>query len=185
MKALPDLDPIDHAIVRATQAGLPLEPRPYHAIARRVGTDAEDVMARLRRLLTLGVIRRIGVVPNHYAIGYPANGMAVWDVDDAEADRFGARLAASGLVSHCYLRDRRLPQWRYNLFAMVHGHDRSEVQRKLDTVTGLLGTAVRVGEVLYSTRILKKTGLRLAQRDAREDATPDTGGGTSAVSQER
>ncbi len=59
------LDPMDRAIVRATQEGLPLVERPYDAVAAEVGTTPEDVMARMERLLAEGVIRRIGLVPNH------------------------------------------------------------------------------------------------------------------------
>ena len=161
MATAPELDTLDHAIVRFTQTGLPLVPRPYHEVARQVGATPAQVMQRLQRMLDLGVIRRIAAVPNHYAIGYVANGMSVWDVDDSRVDELGHMLARSGLVSHCYLRERHPPQWPYNLFAMVHARDRSEVEAKLRTIAGILGSAVRSHEVLYSSRILKKTGLRL------------------------
>ncbi|HWQ37999.1 MAG TPA: AsnC family transcriptional regulator [Burkholderiales bacterium] len=155
------LDALDRAIVRATQSGLPLTPRPYHDVAELIGISAEEVMERMKRMLRLGVIRRIGAIPNHYAIGYVANGMSVWDVDDAVVDDLGERLALSGLVSHCYLRRRQPPLWPYNLFAMVHGHDRAQVEEKVRRIAELLGSASRGYEVLYSSRILKKTGLRL------------------------
>jgi siroheme decarboxylase len=161
---MPDitLDALDHAIVRATQAGLPLTATPYHEVARRVGATPAAVMGRLQRMLDLGVIRRIAAVPNHYAIGYAANGMSVWDVDDERADELGHALARSGLVSHCYLRRRHPPRWPYNLFAMVHGHDRSQVEATLRKISALLGDAARAHYVLYSSRILKKTGMRLS-----------------------
>jgi siroheme decarboxylase len=162
MATAPELDTLDHAIVRVTQTGLALVPRPYHEVARQVGGTPAQVMQRLQRMLDLGMIRRIGAVPNHYAIGYVANGMSVWDVEDSQVDELGRTLAWSGLVSHCYLRTRHPPQWPYNLFAMVHGRDRNEVEVKLRTIAGILGRAVRSHEVLYSNRILKKTGLRLA-----------------------
>mgnify|MGYP001260739813 FL=1 len=161
MTSPPELDTLDLAIVRYTQTGLALMPRPYHQVARQVGGTPAQVMQRLQRMLELGVIRRIAAVPNHYAIGYAANGMSVWDVEDAQVDELGHTLARSGLVSHCYLRARHPPQWPYNLFAMVHGRDRGEAEAKLRTIAGILGGAVRAHEVLYSSRILKKTGLRL------------------------
>ncbi|HDO51211.1 MAG TPA: Lrp/AsnC family transcriptional regulator, partial [Rhizobiales bacterium] len=105
---------------------------------------------------------RIGVVPNHYALGLSANGMSVWDVDDARARDLGRALGALDFVSHCYLRPRRPPVWPYNLFAMVHGASREEVEEKRAVIAGLLGTAARAHDILYSTRILKKTGLRIA-----------------------
>lgn len=155
------LDEIDRRIVLATQSGLPLEPQPYHAVARQVGIPAEEVMARMRLMLETGVIRRIGVVPNHYALGFKANGMTVWDVPDDRVDELGAQVGALDFVSHCYHRPRHLPDWRYNFFAMVHGRDRGEVEKFVVKIAELIGSADRGHEILYSTRILKKTGLRI------------------------
>jgi DNA-binding Lrp family transcriptional regulator len=155
------VDAIDRAIVRATQAGLPLSARPYHAVAQGLGLDAEEVMARMRRMLAAGIIRRIGAVPNHYRLGYRANGMSVWDLPDEQVTELGLRVGALPFVSHCYRRPRRPPEWPYNLFAMVHGRTQGEVEAQVAEIAALLGDAVRRHDVLYSTRILKKTGLRL------------------------
>ena len=155
------IDETDRALIRATQAGLPLVPRPYDAVAEAAGLSPEETMRRLRRLLETGVIRRIGAVPNHYRLGYRANGMSVWDVDDAAVDEIGARVGALEFVSHCYRRPRRPPAWPYTLFAMVHGRDRAEVSAKVAEIASLIGPVSRGHDVIYSTRILKKTGLRL------------------------
>ncbi len=161
-----EIDAIDRAIVVATQAGLPLVPRPYHLIAEQLQLAPAEVIARMQAMQQRGLIRRIGVVPNHYRIGYRANGMSVWDVDDARVDELGEQVGQFDFVSHCYQRPRRLPQWRYNLFAMVHGHNRAEVQAQVAQIAQLLGESARQHEVLYSTRILKKTGLRLLSSSA-------------------
>lgn len=154
-------DGIDRKIIVATQAGLPLVPRPYDALADRLGIGADEVKARLARMLDTGTIRRIGAVPNHYALGYTANGMSVWDVADERIDELGEMIGRLSFVTHCYRRPRRLPDWPYNLFAMVHGKTRTEVEGGCAIIRELLGTACRAGDVLYSTRILKKTGLRI------------------------
>lgn len=155
------IDDADRRIVLATQAGLPLISEPYAAVAAEVGLPVEEVMARLRRMLDEGVIRRIGAVPNHYALGYRANGMTVWDVADEHVVGMGRRLAALDYVSHCYHRPRRPPAWTYNLFAMVHARTRPEVEARRAEMAELIGPACRGHDILYSTRILKKTGLRL------------------------
>jgi len=157
----PGLDATDRRLVEATQAGLPLVPRPFHALAGQLGLDADEVMARFRRLLAEGAIRRIGAVPNHYAVGYRANAMCVWDVPDEAVGEVGKALAGLAGVSHCYERPRIAPDWPYNLFVMLHGHDRAQVEAELATVRAVIGERARAGTVLYSTRILKKTGLRL------------------------
>lgn len=151
----------DLDLVRELAAGLPLVPRPYAEVAARVGASEEDVLGRVRAMLADGRIRRIGAVPNHYALGWTANGMSVWDVDDEAVAELGPRVGALEFVSHCYRRPRR-PGWPYNLFAMVHGRDRAEVESKVAEIAALLGAAARAHEVLYSRRILKKTGLRIA-----------------------
>jgi len=155
------LDDIDRDIIRATQGGLPLVARPYDAVGETVGVDGAEVRTRLGRMLDSGVIRRIGAVPNHYALGFTANGMTVWDVDDDHVRELGARVGDLDFVSHAYLRPRHMPDWPYNMFAMAHGKDKAEVEAKAAIIRDLLGSACRGGQVLYSTRILKKTGLRL------------------------
>ena len=155
------IDALDRHIIAATQGGLPLVSRPYAAIAQRLGIDPAEVMARMRRMVADGRIRRIAAVPNHYALGFTANGMSVWDVADGKAREWGRRIGALDFVSHCYLRPRHPPIWNFNLFAMVHGRDRREVEWHVEEIARLLGTADRGHEVLYSTRILKKTGLRI------------------------
>ena len=155
------LDAFDRALIAATQGGLPLVARPYEAVGAMLGVPGEQVRERLARMLAQGLVRRIGAVPNHYRLGYTANGMSVWDVDDAEVDRLGALIGSQPAVSHCYRRPRKPGVWRYNLFAMLHGHTRDEVLAQAEAIAALLGPACRAHDVLFSSAILKKTGLRL------------------------
>ncbi len=157
------LSDFDRALIAATQAGLPLVPRPYEAVGAMLGVSGQQVRDRFAQMIASGLVRRIGAVPNHYRLGYAANGMTVWDVDDEQVDTLGERVGALPGVSHCYRRPRRLPQWRYNLFAMIHGRNRAAVERQAAHVGELLGAACVAHEILYSTAILKKTGLRLRE----------------------
>jgi len=157
------LDDFDRQLIAATQGGLPLVPRPYDAVGERLGVSGQQVRERLAQMLETGLIRRIGAVPNHYRLGFTANGMSVWDVDDALVDQLGERIGQLPGVSHCYRRPRRLPSWPYNLFAMLHGRTRAEVEQQAVQLQELLGSACRGHGILYSTAILKKTGLRLRQ----------------------
>ncbi len=155
------LDDFDRQLIAATQGGLPLVARPYEAVGAMLGVPGELVRQRLGQMLSQGLIRRIGAVPNHYRLGFTANGMSVWDVDDAQVDQLGARVGALAGVSHCYRRPRHLPTWPYNLFAMLHGRSRDEVTRQAVSIEQILGPACHGHDILYSTAILKKTGLRL------------------------
>ena len=151
---------LDQQIVLATQAGLPLDPQPYHRIGEQLGVEASVIQSRMQQMLKDGRIRRIAAVPNHYQLGYTANGMSVWDVPEQQIDQLGEKLGALDYVSHCYRRPRYLPEWPYNLFAMVHGTDRNEVKEKVAKIALLLGDADQGHEILFSTKILKKTGMR-------------------------
>jgi len=157
------ITPIDRRIIKATQAGLPLVTKPYAAIAANLDMTETEVMKRLQAMQDSGVIRRIALAPNHYKLGMNANGMSVWDVTDKDAIILGEQIGALEFVSHCYLRPRALPDWPYNLFAMIHGADREEVAIKRAKIRALLGDSLHSDDILYSTKILKKTGLRLGK----------------------
>lgn len=156
------MDELDRKLIVATQGGLPLVSRPYAALGDPLGLAEAEVQARLQAMLAQGVIRRIGAVPNHYAIGWTANGMTVWDVDTALIDTLGQQVGQFDFVTHCYRRPRALPDWPYNLFAMVHGSSQDECRAKAAQIRALLGDACRAHDILFSSRILKKSGLRIA-----------------------
>ncbi len=156
-----EMDAIDRKIIQATQAGLPLVAEPYQEIAEQLGLTGQEVMLRMAAMQEAGVIRRIAAVPNHYKLGYRYNGMTVWDVDDEHVDCLGQRVAELPFVSHCYQRPRHLPDWPYNLFAMVHGKTEQQAERQIAIIAELLGDDASRHAVLYSTKILKKTGLRI------------------------
>ena len=159
------MDEIDRQIITATQAGLPLSPEPYQLLAEQIGISSDDLMLRLKQMQNTGIIRRIGAIPNHYKLGYQHNGMTVWDVDDHYIDILGTQIGSLDFVSHCYHRPRHLPEWRYNLFAMIHSKTKAGAQQQIEKIAALLGSHCRAHEVLYSTRILKKTGLRITAKN--------------------
>ncbi|MDU9005354.1 siroheme decarboxylase subunit beta [Sedimentitalea todarodis] len=154
----------DRDIVSALQGGLPMVAAPYAAVAASLGLPEEDLLARLEDMQATGVIRRIAVAPNHFKLGMTANGMTVWDVEDARVAELGAQVGALPFVTHSYERPRALPDWPYNLFAMVHGTTRDQVEKKRQQIAAILGPVSRANDILYSTRILKKTGLRLRRK---------------------
>lgn len=161
----PDTD-LARRLTLATQAGLPLTPDPWSTIAAELGVSTAEVLTCVADMLADGRIRRIGAVPNHYAIGYVANGMSVWDISDEIVDAVGQRIGALDFVTHCYRRPRSLPEWRYNLFAMVHDRSREAALARVRNIADLINDdfpgALQAHEVLFSSAILKKTGLRLS-----------------------
>lgn len=155
-----ELDPLDYALIGALQDGLPLVPRPYARLAAAIGSSEAEVLRRLARFLEQDIISRLGIVVRHHELGFRANAMVVWDVPDDRVDAVGECIGQSGLVNLCYRRPRRLPEWRYNLFCMIHGRDRAAVLERLELIRQQCGLAGLDYEVLFSRRRFKQTGAR-------------------------
>ena len=147
-------------LMALTEAGMPMVEDPWAWLAGQMELPVEDCLALLQRLQDAGAIRRIAAVPNHYRLGYRHNGMTVWDVDDAHIDRLGQEVGNFHFVSHCYRRPRR-ENWHYNLFAMVHGLSAEEIEHERNLIRDHLGQHCRADTMLVSSKILKKTGLRI------------------------
>lgn len=153
-------DPRQQALIQAIQGGLPLVARPYAEIGRQIGLEEDEVMARLRGLLEQGVISRLGVVVRHRELGYSANAMVVWDVPDTQVAEVGRRLGGFPCVTLSYRRPRRLPDWPYNLFTMIHGRDQEQVLAHLEQLVQRCGLEEIPHLPLFSTRCFKQRGAR-------------------------
>ncbi len=154
----PALDEADRQLLAAIQPGLPLVPRPYADIGARIGLAEAEVIARLARLREAGVIRRFGIVVRHHEVGYGANAMVVWDAPDEQVRELGRCLAGFDFITLCYRRPRRLPQWRYNLYCMIHGKTREDVLSNLEWMVNRCGLQDLPHEVLFSRRRFKQRG---------------------------
>jgi len=150
----------DRRLVAAIQGGLPLVSHPYAAIGAQLGMSETAVLARLSTLQSAGLIKRMGVVVKHRALGYRANAMVVWDIPDAEVARVGELLAGEACVTLCYQRPRRAPAWPYNLFCMIHGRERDSVLRRLEQIIQHHELGHLAHEVLFSGRSFKQRGAR-------------------------
>lgn len=153
-------DPLQRALLQAIEGGLPLDPRPYATLGVQLGIDEQEVIDRLRRLLDQGIIKRLGVVVRHRRLGYRANAMVVWDVPDAQVRETGRCLGGFPFVTLCYRRPRRLPEWPYNLFTMIHGRDREEVEARVRRLVAACGLEDVSHELLFSRRSFKQRGAR-------------------------
>jgi DNA-binding Lrp family transcriptional regulator len=149
---------LDQLLIEAIQDGLPLVPHPYAAIGKRIGMSENEVIYRLSHLLQAGVIKRLGVVVYHRKLGYRANAMVVWDIADEHVDFVGQQIGQFDFVTLCYKRARHLPDWPYNLFAMIHGKDRNMVLHKLDGLVAQCNLSDIPSQVLFSRHCFKQRG---------------------------
>lgn len=148
-------------VIVELQEGLPLVRRPYRELARRCHKTEDEVLGVLKTLLEQRKIKRLGCVPDHYALGIHGNGMAVFDVPDEAVDTVGNGLGERDEVTHCYERPRHGEKWPFNLFAMVHERNRPEARRTITRLRKELDIQEYPHEVLFSEELYKKTGLRL------------------------
>jgi len=155
-------------VISALSGGLDLCASPYARLGTVVGMSESEVIATLASLRDRGIIRRLGVIVRHHELGYRANAMVVWDVPDDQVAAVGQCLGQCDEVTLCYRRPRRLPDWPFNLFTMVHGKDRAEVE------AAIAGMALREGvdhfphQALFSLKRFKQCGARYQPRQAAE-----------------
>jgi len=145
---------------RLLEEGLPLVPQPYPHLAHQIDAAEDAVLAQMRYWNAAGLFRRIGMVLHHRPLGYRANAMLVLDVPDELAERAGLRLGSAAGVNLCYQRPRRLPEWPYNLFCMVHGKRRGDVRKQVRQILQDAGLDHLPRRLLFSTRQFKQRGGR-------------------------
>jgi siroheme decarboxylase len=147
-------------LIALIQEGLPLVPRPYLAIAERLGMTEMEVISGIQSLLNSGLMKRLGIVVRHRKLGYRANAMIVWDVPDHQVTQLGQQFKQFDFVTLCYCRRRHLPQWPYNLFCMIHGQEQETVLQKLQTMIEVCQLQQIPHQVLFSKRCFKQCGAR-------------------------
>jgi len=172
------LSETERTVLGLIEDGLPLTARPYQALGERAGLSEPDVIAAIGRLKRRGFIKRFGLVVRHHELGYRANAMVVWDIPDAEVAAVGRLMATFPFVTLCYRRPRRLPDWPYNLFCMIHAKDRGEALTHVGDLAGDLDLAGVPREILLSRRRFKQRGARYC--GAQHNGARSLGAGRSA-----
>ncbi len=144
---------IERRILAALQDGLPRSRTPYGDLAREIGISVDELFTVLEHWKRDGTIRRIGAIVDHFQIGLGDGAMVVWKVEPQRVAEVGALLAGFQEVSHAYER-QTTPDWAYNVYTMVHGSTREEVQRTVERMSEAVG--ISDYQVLSTQKELKK-----------------------------
>ncbi len=152
------------ALIEIISKGLPLVNQPYAAIAELLDHSEAEVIDGIQRIMMRGDLKRFGVVVRHRQLGYRANGMVVWDIPDDRVKQVGHCLGQYSFVTLCYQRPRRLPDWHYNLFSMIHGQDREAVSEQVKFIIEQCGLHDVDHRILFSRRCFKQRGASYSRR---------------------
>lgn len=151
------LDELDRRIINRCCGDIGSERHPFRQIAEELGIPEDKLLERLNYFQEAGFMRRFGAILRHHQAGFTANGMSVWNIPDMQVERVGTLMAEFPEVSHCYQRPR-LPDWRYNLFAMIHGRSENECRQIAERIAA--ATGIDDYDMLFSTREFKKSSMQ-------------------------
>lgn len=151
------LDNLNQQLLVQLSDGLPICPRPYAEIGKRLNISENEVIERIVNLQKLGIIKRFGVIVKHAALGYRANAMCVWQVPENQIDEIAAYLLTFPFVTLCYQRPIQ-PQWQYNLYCMIHGKDKETVIAQITQINSHKKLQHLKHQVLFSRKCFKQRG---------------------------
>ncbi len=144
-------------LVRILQESLTVTDCPFDEVAMQLGWSVEQVIDQIQQWRQSGVMRRFGTVMNHRRLGFAANGMAVFRMENDRLDEAAERLVGCDDISHCYHRPA-IEGFDYNLYAMVHGKSVAEVRSLVGELAEQISPLAH--DVLFSTREFKKVSMR-------------------------
>jgi len=159
------LTPDEIECIRLLQRDLPLQPRPFDALAKNGGVTSDELLGTARSLLKRGQMRRFGAVLQSRKPGFSASAMGVWVVPEKRVDEIGAQMSQNKAVSHCYLRPV-YDDWPYNLYTIVHGRSVDECESIINDLA--LDTGIDEKQALYPTKEYKKARINLFSSECDE-----------------
>ena len=152
------LDETDKKILTLLQDDFPLVSRPFQEASEKLDIPEDEIIERVKKMMESGIVRRFSGAIRHRKLGITANPMCGFKVPKERVEEVGEKLASFDEVTHAYERPTVPGKWEYNVFAMVHGYDREEVEEKVKKIAREIG--IEDYELLYSTKEFKKTFKR-------------------------
>ncbi|MCL6088095.1 MAG: Lrp/AsnC family transcriptional regulator [Actinobacteria bacterium] len=151
------LSELDITIIKVLQDDLPLVEKPFKLIADKLGITEKRLLDKIEEYVAMGIIRRFGATLNHKKVGFIANAMVAWDVDDERIEEAGRLMTQFAEVSHCYQRPRNA-DWQYNLFTMIHGKTRKQCRQIVEKIARVV--KVDKYKLLFTIEELKKSSIK-------------------------
>jgi DNA-binding Lrp family transcriptional regulator len=130
-----DLSSIEKHVLNDFQHGFPLVPRPYQALAEKLGTTEKIIIETLTKLKQDGFISRVGAVFRANSIG--ASTLAAMSVPEEEIEFIAAKINEYSEVNHNYKREHH-----FNLWFVLTASDEHELNAVLDDIEQQTGYSV-------------------------------------------
>ena len=151
------LTDLEKKVIALLQKDIPITERPYLELAEKIGITEEEFLAVVKDLDDRNMIRRFGATLKHQKSGYKANAMVAWCVDEDRVEKVGSTLAAFREITHCYRRNPT-PEWKYNLYTMVHAATEEDCRALVQRLSDAAGETDL--SILFSRQELKKTSMK-------------------------
>lgn len=152
-----ELSDRDKEFIRELQKDLKVIAEPFKELAGNLWITTAELFAKAREYEEMGIMRRFAAILRHRDAGFVANGMVVWHVPEEKIDEVGFKLAGFPQVSHCYRRPI-YPDWRFNLFSMVHARSLKAAEKMAEEMSETIG--VKDYQILFSSREFKKERVK-------------------------
>lgn len=130
-----DIDTLDRRLIDCYQRDLPVCSRPFHVMAKRLGTSEVEIIERLQRLQALGALSRVGPVFDHTLAG--ASLLAAVAVPEEQRDAFAELINQAPDVNHNYAREHH-----YNLWFVMTAPEEQSLNARLNHLETMLGRTI-------------------------------------------
>ena len=122
------MDPVDRAIINEIQSDFPIVSRPYEEIGKRLRMSEGEVLERVEKLKTKGIIRRIGGNFDSRRLNFTST-LCAARVPDDKLENFVDVVNRYSGVTHNYLRNHP-----YNVWFTFIAPGMSDIESALRTI---------------------------------------------------
>lgn len=104
------IENMDRKLLNLIQTDFPVVPEPYRVLGEALGIGEDEVIARIRKLIEKGVIRRLGGIFDSRKLGY-CGALCAMKVEDERIDQVAGVVNSYSGVTHNYLREHHFNMW--------------------------------------------------------------------------
>lgn len=144
--------------IQLLQEELPIQPRPFDVVARKLDEHPDELIEFIREQKELGTIVHVGPVLAPAKSRFSASAMGVWNVPPDRLDQVGLMLSEDEMISACTIREPK-EDWPYNLFTIIHGRSVDECEKTMERLAGMAD--LQHYEALFSVHEYKRTPMNL------------------------